>query len=83
MRRYKNEFGWGHGFPPHVFHCGWGWRRPWGLGFPRREEYVEMLVAYKKELEEMQRAIAEELEGVTREIEELQHERASTDRTGG
>ena len=75
MRKHKHEFRWGHGFPPHMFHCGRGWGRPWGFGFPRREEYVEMLEAYKQELEEMQREIAEELAGVARELEELKRQR--------
>ena len=73
MRKSKDGCGWGHGFPPHAFHCGPGWGRPWGMGFPRRKDYLEMLAAYKQELEEMQREIAEELEEVIREIEELGH----------
>jgi hypothetical protein len=72
MHRHKHGFGWGVGFAPHMFHCGRGWRHPWGFGFPKREDYVEMLKAYKKELEEVQRQIAEELGAVAREIEELE-----------
>jgi hypothetical protein len=67
MHRYKRGYGWGPGFVPFVFHCG----RHWHGGFPRRKDYLEMLEAYKEELEEMQRDIAEELKEVEREIQEL------------
>lgn len=64
----------------HGFWCGFGFSpfgmrfwsgRPWGFGFPRREDYLHMLEAYKEELEELQREIADELEEVEREIERL------------
>ena len=71
MRKHRDESGWGYGFPPHPFHCGRGWGAHWVFGFPRRGDYVEMLEAYRQELQDAQREIAEELEDVTREIEAL------------
>ncbi len=72
-RRYKHGFWCGMGFPPFGFRAWGPWSgRPWGFGFPRREEYLRMLQEYKEELEEMQQEIAEELKQVEREIEELQ-----------
>ena len=67
MRKHKQDLCWGPGFAPFAFHCG---RYRHG-GFPRRKDYLKMLEAYKEELEEMQRGIAEELKEVAREIEEL------------
>ena len=67
MRKHRQDFCWGPGSVPFAFHCGWHWHG----GFPRRKDYLKMLVAYKEELEGMQRGIAEELKEVMREIEEL------------
>jgi hypothetical protein len=53
-RGFRSGFGWGFWFPPFEvrFHGPWG-RRSWGMGFPRREDYLHMLQQYKEELEEM------------------------------
>jgi hypothetical protein len=70
--RYKYDFGLRLGFPPFGSRFWGPWTgRPWGFGFPRREDYLRMLEEYKEELEEMQREIAEELKQVEGEIEEL------------
>jgi hypothetical protein len=64
MRKYRC----GHGFAaPFMFHGGWRWHG----GFPRRKDYLEMLEAYKEELEAMQSHLAEEIKDIEREIEEL------------
>jgi len=53
MRR-RYFFGFGFGFPPFGFRIYGPWHcRPWG--FPRREEYLEMLEEYKRDLEEYKR----------------------------
>jgi hypothetical protein len=71
-RRYKYGFWSGFDFPPHGFRFWRPWGgRAWGLGFPRREDYLRLLEEYKEELEEMQRQIADELKDLEREIEEL------------
>jgi len=74
-RGIRSGFGWGFCFPPFDirFYGPWG-RRPWARGFPRREDYLQMLEQYKEELEETQREIAEELEEIEREIEKLKRE---------
>jgi len=67
MRKHKQGFCWDPGSVPFAYHCGWHWH----AGSPRRKDYLKMIEAYKEELEEMQRGIAEELKEVAREIEEL------------
>ena len=59
------------GFSPFGFFRFW---QPWGLrqgvlGFPRQDQYQQLLREYKEQLEEMQRGIAEELEAVNQELE--------------
>ena len=73
MRRHHRHGSWcGFGLPPFGFRMWGPWgRRPWGFGFPRREDYLRMLEEYQETLEEMQREIAKELEEVEREIEKL------------
>ncbi len=76
MRRsFRQGFGWGFYIPPFGFRFWIPWfGRGGGMGFPRREDYLQMLEEYKEELEVMQREIAEELEAVQREIDELKRE---------
>jgi hypothetical protein len=61
----------GHGYAPFGFHHGPWAHRGWGFGFPRREDYAQMLQTYKEHLEEAQQQIAEELEQVQNEIDKL------------
>lgn len=74
-RGYSSGFRWGFCFPPFDirFFGPWG-RPPWGMGFPRREDYLHTLEQYKEDLEEMQREISEELREVEQEIEKLKQE---------
>jgi hypothetical protein len=69
---YKHGFCAGFYAPPFGFrfHGPWG-ARHWGHGFPKRQDYLQMLETYKEELEEAQREIAEELKEVAQEIEKL------------
>jgi hypothetical protein len=71
-RGFRYGFGWNFCFPPFGFRF-WGpyGDRPWGRGFPRREDYLRMLEQYKEDLEEMQRDLAEELKEVQQEIEKV------------
>lgn len=67
------------GFPPFWFRMAgpraWGaWMGfgPWG--FPRRQEYLEMLEEYRSELQKYKEELEEELREVEKEIEELKKE---------
>lgn len=71
-RGYRYGFGWDFCFPPFGFRFWGPFRgRPWGMGFPRREDYLHMLEQYKEYLETMQQDIAEELKEVEQEIEKF------------
>jgi hypothetical protein len=67
MRHKHARFGFG--FPPFDlrFWGPWGFRG-WG-GFPRRDEYLQMLEEYKAELEEELREVEQEIESLKRERE--------------
>jgi hypothetical protein len=65
-------------FGPHAFRFRvagpWGWGAwmgfgPWG--FPRRQDYLEMLERYREELQQMKTELDEELREVEKEMEEL------------